>query len=269
MTDEKRAFIEAEEARLEKPDGEPEKAKKDAVKWIRERLEYLDSNEGAYFIYDTPHNLLTAEYSNNSDLMQSVYVMIFLVLCMPCFFAPDLQNGMYRIVEVTAKGRYKLKRLRYVLGCVITIGFAALLYLSNFRQVMVSYEVGRTVLGYPVNSLPHLEAFGTGMSLGTYYIVIYVLRLMAAVMGMFFICRMSKWIKSQAYTMLAGVVVLVLSVLIALYNRRLICAAYPHSLFAGNLFVQEKVAAIVCIVTWVLFFVLEGTAAAVIRRKKR
>lgn len=185
------------------------------------------------------------------------YIFIMLLLGVICLCVHSSIAAFAGIIAVSTA------------GCLMYYKIPALLYLSNFRQVMVSYEVGRTVLGYPVNSLPHLEAFGTGMSLGTYYIVIYVLRLMAAVMGMFFICRMSKWIKSQAYTMLVGVVVLMLPVLIVLYNRRLICAAYPHSLFAGNLFVQEKAAAIVCIVTWVLFFVLEGTAAAVIRRKKR
>jgi len=269
VTDEKRAFIEAEEARVERPANDTEDAQKDALRLIRERLEYLDANEGAYFIYDTPHNELTAEYSNNSDFLQAVYVMIFLVLCMPCFFAPDLQNGMYRIVEVTAKGRRSLKRLRYTLGCVLTVSFVVFLYLSKFLQLMISHEVKTEVFEYPVNSIPHLEALGAGMSVGGYYVVIHLLRLVAAVMGMLLIYRLSRWIKSPSYTMFAGIIVLMFPLLVALYSRGLIYAAYPHSMFAGNLFIQERIAAIVGVVAWVLFFVLEGIAMAVIGRRKR
>lgn len=269
VTDEKRFFIEEEEARLKESESEAEDAKKDALKWIRERLDYIDSNEGAYFIYDTPHDLLTAEASNNSDLMQSVYVMIFIILCVPCLFAPDLQNGMYRIMEITAKGRYKLKRLRYMLGCVMAAGFSTFLHLSGFLQVMVSYEVKREVFEYPVNSLPHLEAFGAELSLGAYYMVIYALRFAAALIGMLFVCRMSKRIKSTAYTMLAGMATLMFPVLVALYNRGLIYAAYPYSAFAGNLFVQEKTAAIVCFVTWGMFFTMESMVTAFGRKKGR
>jgi len=143
------------------------------------------------------------------------------------------------------------------------------LYLSKFLQLMISHEVKTEVFEYPVNSIPHLEALGAGMSVGGYYVVIHLLRLVAAAMGMLLIYRLSRWIKSPSYTMFAGIIVLMFPLLVALYSRGLIYAAYPHSMFAGNLFMQERIAAIVGVVAWLLFFVAESVAAVVVGRRRR
>lgn len=257
VTEEKLAFVEEEETRVRESSDDSKDARKDALRLVRERIGYLLENKGACFIYDAPHNMLVAEAGNGADFMRALYVMMLLVLCMPCFFAPDLQNGMYRIIGVTAKGRRKLKRMRYVLGTVLAAGFALLVHLPKFRQILLSYGVRREVMSYPAGSIPYLEKFGTDISVGMYYLLLLLLWIASAIMGAFLMHRLAWWIKSPAYTMLAGVVILMFPLLIALYSREIIYTAYPYSMFAGNLFLQDKNAALVCIAAWGAFFVAE------------
>lgn len=268
VTDEKIDFINAEEERLRIASDDMEKAQKKAIKRIKARLAYIEEND-AYFIYDTPHYEFTAGYRHDEDCLWAVYVMILLVLCMPGFFAPDLQSGMYRVIQVTARGRKKLKLLRYVFGGVLTVLFVMLVHLVRFVYVMHKNEMKLEVLTYPANSIVHLVDFGTDISVGTYYLMLYFLWILSAMMGAMLIYRLSAWIKSPAYTMLAGMVVLIFPMLIALYNGGLEYTAYPHSVFAGNLFLRNKNALVVCIVVWGLFFVADRVLTVFARVKRR
>ena len=267
VTDEKTAFINAEYERLKKPADASERAQQKAINRIKLRLSYLMANEGACFIYDAPHNKLTAAYGNKDDFLWAVYVMILLVLCMPGFFAPDLQSGMYRIIEVTAKGRKKLKLLRYIFGGVLVVLFVVMVHLLRYVHIMREYEVKPEVVTYPVNSLMHLEAFGNSITVGGYYLLLYLLWIVSALMGAVLIYRLSAWIKSQVYTMLAGIVVLIFPLLIAIYSNGLVYASYPYAAFAVNLFLQNKNAALISIVVWGMLFAAERIAAFYKNRK--
>ena len=268
VTDEKIAFIEAEYERLEKPADESERAQQKAIKRIKSRLAYLTANEGACFIYDVPHNKLTAAFNNDDDYLWAVYVMILIVLCMPGFFAPDLQSGMYRIIEVTAKGRRKLKAMRYVFGSALAVLFVVMVHLLRHIHIMHEYEVKSEVMTYPVNSLMHLEAFGSSITVGGYYLLLYLLWIVSAILGAVLIYRLSTWIKSPVYTIFAGIIVLIFPMLIAIYSDGLVYASYPHSVFAGNLFLQNKNAAVVSVVAWVLFLVAERVMAMFVRVRR-
>ena len=195
--------------------------------------------------------------------------MILLVLCMPGFFAPDLQNGMYRIIEVTAKGKKRLKLLRYVFGSVLAVSFVIMVHLLRCIDIMCEYGVKPEVMTYPVNSLMHLEAFGNSITVGGYYLLLYLLCTVSALFGAVLIYRLSTWIKSLVYTMLAGIVVLIFPMLIALYSDELMYVSYPHSVFAGNLFLQNKNAALISIVVWGMFFVAERILTIFVRARRK
>lgn len=269
VTDEKIEFIESEYERLLTPADSSEKAQQKAIKRIKSRLLYIMANEGACFIYDVPHNKLTAEAGYSEDFLRAVYVMLLLVLCMPGFFAPDLQSGMYRIIEVTAKGRRKLKCLRYVLGSILAVLFVLMVHLLRYIDIMREYGVKAEVMTYPVNSLMHLGAFGSSITVGAYYLLLFLLWTLSAIIGAVLVYRLSMVIKSMVYTMFAGIVVLVFPMLIALYSDEFLYASYPHSVFAGNLFLQNKNAAFISIVAWVLFFVAERILTIFVRAGRK
>ncbi len=247
VTQEKLEYIAAEEERVTSSSDDYDKAQKQALRSIRSRLSYIESHDGAYLVYEVPHNRLMASHGSGTDLMRAVMALIPIVLIMPCFFAPDLQSGVNRITDVTLRGK-KLGRMRYIIGIVLAVLIAVLVHLAYFAQVMVSYGVDAEVFSYPINSIPQLAVFGNNITIGMYYIIIYTIKTMAVVAGAFLIYGLSRLIKSQAYTTLASLMILVVPFLVAMYDRKIIYAAYPFSAALGNLFVQEKSAGIVCVV---------------------
>lgn len=256
VTEEKLAYIESEEERVARPSSKSEQAQKEALGLIGRRISYIEKNEGAYFIYEEPHNRLVADYGQVTDLLRAFIALIPVVLIMPYFFAPDLQTGVNRITNVTLHGRKRLKAMRYITGIVFAFAIAALAHISYFVQIMVSYGVEAEVFSYPVNSIPHLADFGNTMSLGTYYAIIYMLKILATVIGAFLVYALSRLLKSQAYTMLAGFLLMVAPFLVAMYDTRIIYAAYPFSVALGNLFVQERGAMVTCVITVVIVTVI-------------
>ena len=252
VTDEKLAYIEAEQERVRKLSDEYSRAQMKALMMIRSRVSYAQRNEGACLIYDAPHNRLTAAYGNNADFMRMVVCMVPLTLIMPCFFAPDLQTGVCKVTDVTRRGKRGLKCMRYITGTVLAVLTALVANIPYFVQVMISYEVDTEVLSYPINSLQHLSGLGNVMSIGMYYVIIYALRVIFTVLGAFFIYGLSRLLKSQAYTTLAGFMVLVVPVLAVMYDIRLEPVMLPYSMALGNMFMQDKTAAVWCMAAVVL-----------------
>ncbi len=265
VTDEKLAYIESELGRVKKElSDEYSRAQMKALMMIKSRVSYAERNEGACLIYDTPHNRLTAASGNHTDLLRAVVCMIPVVLIMSCFFAPDLQSGVCKITDVTGRGKRELGRLRYVTGTVLAVLIAVVAHIPYFVQVMISYEVDMEVLSYPVNSLQHLSELGNGMSIAMYYVITYLLRVLFTVLGAFFVYGLSRLLKSQAYTTLAGFMVLVVPSLAVMYDVRLEKAAYPYSAMLGNMFMQNRIAMITCTAAVVLVAVVMW---AVLQRK--
>lgn len=246
VTQEKLDYLDAEEQRVRKLSDDYARSQRRAISRIRSRIAYIEENEGAYLIYDEPHNMLTAYYSYSSDFLHAVICMVPVALMMPCFFAPDLQSGVSKVTDVTMRGKRKLSRLRYVFGTVLAVLVAIGVHLPYFMQVFVSYEMEAEVFAYPVNSLTNLSRFGAGMSIATYYVIIYALRVLFTVLGAFLIYGLSRLLKSQAYTTLVGFIILVVPTLAVMYDYRLKPAASPYSAMFGNLFMQDKVNAVVC-----------------------
>lgn len=252
VTDEKLAYVEEEQARVRKLSDEYSRAQRKALMMIRSRISYTERNEGACLIYDTPHNRLTASYSNSTDILRAVICMVPLTIIMPCFFAPDLQSGVCKITDVTRRGKRELSHMRYITGTVLSVLIAVVAHIPYFVQVMVSYEVDMEVLSYPVNSLQHLSALGSSMSIGMYYVIIYVLKVLFTVLGAFLVYGLSRLLRSQAYTTLVGFMVLVVPALAVLYDIRLEPVIYLYSAMLGNMFMQDKTAMVLCVAAVVL-----------------
>lgn len=182
--------------------------------------------------------------------------MSIVALVMPCLFAPDLQSGMCKITDVTKYGKNKLPHIRYTIGIVLAVLVAIIAHISYFAQIMISYEVKSEVLSYPINSLSHLAELGSSISIGMYYFIIYFLKILFAVLGALFIFRLSRFFRSQVYATLMSIVALVVPALAVMYDKRIEPVVYPYSAMLGNLFLQNKTAALTCITTVVLLCML-------------
>ncbi|MBO5228987.1 MAG: hypothetical protein J6B39_08345 [Lachnospiraceae bacterium] len=250
VTEEKILFIEAEMDKLKRPANDAEKEQKKAINEISgSRVHYLQENKGTYFVYDEPFGLLTKTDWQNDDLKHAVIFMVLLTLTMPAFFAPDWQTGMQRVVAATHHGRKGLVKVRYIMGTVLTLVLFVSTYLPLLWQTASSYEMVPETFSYPAGSLPHLEAYGTSVNIGTYLIVLYTLRFVAGILVMLFIYKISAFIKSHIYTMTAAAAILLVPVLMAYLDGALESAVYPYSALAGNIFLQNTTAAIICVIT--------------------
>ena len=256
LTDEKLAYIEEEEEYAKTVSGDEGKAQQTALTDIRDKVSYIEENEGACFVNEDPHKIIMSVYHNRRDILHALLCMLAVALVMPCFFAPDLQTGMYKLTEITRYGRRRLSCMRYMMGTVLAIIVALTVHMLYFRQVIVAYDVDSEVFSYPINSIENFKELGSTMSIGTYYIIIYVLKVIFTVCGAFLIYGLSRLIKSQAFTTLAGFVVLAGPMVAALYDGRLEIIMYPFSAALGNLFVKDVAAAVTCMVTVVIVAVV-------------
>ncbi len=264
LTDEKRAYIEAEEEYVKTLSDEYGRAQQKALMTIKDKVAYIEDNEGACFVYEMPHKILTANYGNRNDIFHVLLCMLPVALVMPCFFAPDLQTGVYKVTDITKYGRRGLPRMRYIMGTLLAIVVALIVHISYFRQVIVSYEVDPEVFSYPVSSIENFADFGSAMSIGTYYVIIYMLKVIFTVCGAFFVYGISRLIKSQVFTTLAGFLVLVIPALATLYDSRIEGIMYLFSAALGNLFMKSATAAVTCMVSVVIVAVVLWT---VLRKK--
>ncbi len=267
LTQGKIDYIAAESERVRELSDDWSKAQNSALFILTQKVQYLQQNEGACFIYENPHSMLTAGSGIDTDLLRSVVCMIIVALVMPCLFAPDLQSGMCKITDVTKRGKHELPRIRYIIGMVLAVLIAVIAHISYFAQIIISYEVEAEVLSYPINSLSHLAELGNSMSIGMYYIIIYFLKILFTVLGALFIFRLSRFFKSQVYTTLMGLIALVVPALAVMYDERIEPVVYPCSAMLGNLFVQNRVAMIVCVVTVAFVGVVTRLAIRAITKK--
>ena len=252
LTEEKAEFIDDEMARVRALSDDWSAAQKRALFVVEQRQLYIEQNGGACFLYDEPHNMLTAMLGNITDFLRSVVCMILISLIMPCFFAPDLQSGVCRVIEVTERGKRELPGMRYMVGVIFAVFVAAMAHIPYFVQIMVSYNVDMEVFSYPVNSLEHLSCFGYSMSIGAYYAIIYSLKILFTVISAIFVFGLSRLLKSQAYTTLMGFILLVVPTLAAMYDNRMEPVTYPCAAMYGNMFMQNRMAAVWCVAAVVL-----------------
>ncbi len=256
VTEDKKTFLETEKVAARQSSDEMAKDQIKAINSVNSRISYLEEKEGTYIIYEKPFGLLTAAEGNTSDISLAVFFMALLAFCIPVFFAPERQSGMYKVTSVTIHGRRKLVRTRYIIGSLLTFVLFLISYLPPFIQIISSYEVDFTLFSYPLGSLIHLDGFGTTMSIGMYLFIIGSLRFIAGILASLFIYKISALIKSHMYTMSVAFAVLLIPTLLAMIDKGLEFAVYPYSVFLGNMPLQNTVAAVTCIVTIIIVTVV-------------
>lgn len=247
VTEEKKLYLENEAERLNDSTDTLEKEQKKAVKEVMTRLLYLDENTGTYILYDEPVGILTAADGNREDIVNALFFIVLQAFMMPFFFAPEWSTGMIKIISVTQHGRYKLTRIRYVMGVVLVLVNFALIYIPFFVKVLESYGVKEEWLLYPAGSALNLSEYGTGINIIQYFVLLGILRFIAGVLLAMFIYKISTVIKNSLYTVVLTLGTFGGAMIIALLESKLEVVIYPMSMFAGNMFMQNGIAALVCI----------------------
>ncbi len=268
LTEEKKDYIEEEWTRVRKASDDWSKIQKEALISLQGSVQYIEQNEGAYLLYDVPHGIITAADGNTKDLINYLICMITVTLVMPCFFTPDYRSGMNRISAVTRFGKRRLGIMRYVTGGVLAALVACTVHVAYFMQVIRSYDVSMDTFTYPVNSITEFYRMGSDMSLAEYCFAAYFLKITFVIIASVLMLYVSKLLKSQIYATMAAFLLFPVPAAAVLYDGRTEAVIYPYSAALGNLFMQNKTAAAVC-VTAVAAVAVCITVKQVCDRRKR
>lgn len=224
-------------------------SKESFVNALNDKLvnEYDDFiNKGVYYVLN--EYMATGEGTRLYEV-NALFFVVLLAFMMPFFFAPEWNTGMIKIISVTLHGRRKLTRIRYVMGIVLVLVTFVLTYMPLFVKVLVSNGVKKEWLLYPAGSVMHLSKYGTGINIMQYFVLLGILRVIAGILLAMFIYKISAVIKNSLYTVALTLGVFGRPMIIALLESRLEIVMYPLSLFAGNMFIQNSIAALVCVLT--------------------
>lgn len=133
------------------------------------------------------------------------------------------------------------------MGVVLVLVNFALIYIPLFVKVLASYDVKEEWLLYPAGSALNLSEYGTGINIIQYFVLLGILRFIAGVLLAMFIYKISTVIKNSLYTVVLTLGLFGGAMILALLESKLEIVIYPMSLFAGNMFMQNSIAALVCI----------------------
>ncbi len=240
VTEEKIFFLDSEEEYLKTYQEEDRRERREAFEKVKERYAYIQENEGAYFIYEGGLKELTGYYVSN-DIMLAISVTAILSLIIPNFMAPDYQSGIHKLLFVTMHGRTKAIRIKYVLSIVLAMLVFVLIYVTDFVRYNLSYKVPWEYYSYPVNSIMHLNNWGSNINVGGYLCICAILRILAVMCITFIIHVLSERIRSLVFADMAALAVFSLPLVVTYVKQSLMVLAYPYSWLVGNMALQNGI----------------------------
>lgn len=233
----------------------------EAYERVAERYEYLKEH-GGYFVYDTGFGVLSGVVQKGKDALLTLKIMLVVLLFSSSVFSYDPQKRMEGLLHSTVKGERQVPARKYLICAVFSMLVGVVVYLPDFLQVTKQYEVHG--YSYSAVSLPWLVQYGEAVSIGEYFILLYVVRLLLCPVAVVFIMAAAERFKSFVYTFFVCGVVLLCIPLLTMLNPSWRVLAYPLYGIYGNPLLQG---------TWIgipIYFVLvTGAAVLVWKGRKR
>ena len=203
----------------------------DAYERVAERYEYLKEH-GGNFVYDTGFGVLSGEVQKDKDALLALKLLLVVLLFSASVFSYDPQRRMAGLLHSTVKGERQVPARKYLICAVFSVLVGVAVYLPDFLQVTKQYEVHG--YSYPAVSLPWLMQYGEGVSIGTYLVLLYAVRLVLCPVAVVFIMAVAERLKSFVYTFFACGAVLVCIPLLTMLNPSWTVLAYPLYGIYGN-----------------------------------
>lgn len=163
-------------------------------------------------VYDEGWNLCLGLNDNWTEKISFLFLTLFVIMGVSGIFAYETEKGMDRLIYVY-KNSAKLKKEKYITGlCTIPVGMV-ITYLPLF---LYSYKVhGLSCIWAPVTSLAHLSGFGLDISIFTYVVLFFLIRIFAMIIVasgvMLLSCKLKNNIKTIIFSMPVIILFLLLS----------------------------------------------------------
>ena len=159
-------------------------------------------------------------------------LLLVVLLFSASVFSYEPQRRMAGLLHSTVKGERQVPARKYLICAVFSVLVGVAVYLPDFLQVTKQYEVHG--YSYPAVSLPWLMQYGEGVSIGTYLVLLYAVRLLLCPVTVVFIMAVAERLKSFVYTFFACGAVLVCIPLLTMLNPSWTVLAYPLYGIYGN-----------------------------------
>ncbi len=153
---------------------------KDAFDKIYNHAEYIaNSDKNLQIVFEEGLSRLLGVNGTDHDILMALIAMLALALCISPIYAADRQKGISKLLQTTVKGRGSLFADDSVIGVILSLLVYFAVWLPELIFVINNYRI--EYLDAPVQSINGLENISGDTTILGYIILVYLLRLISAV----------------------------------------------------------------------------------------
>ncbi|MCM1220222.1 MAG: hypothetical protein NC548_37610 [Lachnospiraceae bacterium] len=172
-------------------------AMQEAVSCMSEYAAYLSVHENSYYINNPAFRILTGanENTNRNNIITSMLMYAFAVICYVLTLSVDYQRGENRLVHSTTKGRWHYVGVKLLIGMFISLILLGMFWLPQLVSLLRTNGVD--YIFAPAYSLQHLEWVWGKISIFAYMFMRYVARYLSLLVLMVFSYLVERKVKSS------------------------------------------------------------------------
>lgn len=142
---------------------------------LKDHVVHVSGVENGGLFYSRGYEKLTGSpEAGNSDSVHALKLELLLILTLFGVYALEYRNGMSRLLSTTVYGRRRLHTVKWTTGLFVTTSCWAFVYGLWLYRTFDKY--GTFGAGYSVCSMEHISGKLSGMSIGTYLVLLMLSR---------------------------------------------------------------------------------------------
>lgn len=173
------------------------------------RIDYVNSNKDAKFLYDLGYQKLLL---SGVTVPQTLCFVLTLILCFSSFFSSEFKNNEIRILQTTPLGRNATAWLKLKI-CILFSTLLGILYVIP-QIAFVGKNYGFAGLFFPALSLPsynHLPSFIPILGVIIFHFIIQIL---CGIGISIILCGLSLKLKNNIFTLLISTLIFLVPILL-------------------------------------------------------
>lgn len=208
ITDAKQKQIEKEYKRINSSGNEllASEQKNKAFQVIYDQYTY-EREKGSGYILETRGWQSILEHDN-----LDFSLIICIIILMTALWGNEYETQMDMMLRSCKKGKYQTPFAKVMLGGIISIALSAI-----FQLIQIIYLAGSVGLShgnYPIQSLKFFQHFSYHITLSSAVVMVFIIRLIGAVLLAFMTMLINIWIKRKTVSMIISMVGIVLTTII-------------------------------------------------------
>ena len=224
----------------------------EAFELTEQYWEYITENDIGYMVYEPAVDELTAASTQRTDALLAFEAMLFTVLCSTLVFGRDYQLGTDKLCRITFYGKRKAPAIRMVIGMTVNLLILVLLYCPYYKATLKTYGVGTAGLYFPADCLRSLDRYGCSITLGTYFLLLSVIRFLFMNLTGLVVYAISQKLRSIIHTIILGCTLFMLPFGMIMLSVSLASLFFLYSPMLGNYLLTSPLAVVIIFVSAML-----------------